>query len=49
MTFTTLNTIITISVFDKTTLKIAYVVSPEKVNISEGILNFFTNNYQFDY
>lgn len=27
----------------------AYLVSPEKVNIRGRILNFFTNNYQFDY
>ena len=26
-----------------------YLVSPEKVNIRGRILNFFTNNYQFDY
>ena len=26
-----------------------YIVDPEKVNISERILNFSTNNYQFDY
>ena len=26
-----------------------YIVSPEKVNIRGRILNFFTNNYQFDY
>ena len=29
--------------------KFIYVVSPEKVNISVRILNFSTNNYQFEY
>ena len=28
---------------------LGYLVDPEKVNISERILNFSTNNYQFDY
>ena len=28
---------------------IYYLVTPEKVNISGRILNFSTNNYQFDY